>query len=178
MVARLGAPDPATAWALCSGEFVVFAAMAVRRTQYKWRWVSGVAFLLFSLSFGVLFQTMRAPSNHPHRMVVDADQRRALLVEVSEVTGISPKVVRCRAEALGWVDSTGSAVARGGVLLLIRRDSVATTLRAGDRLVLRAPVNGIDRVADPGGFDRAQWAASQGIFHEAFVESEIGRAHV
>ncbi|MBK6777218.1 MAG: ComEC family competence protein [Flavobacteriales bacterium] len=171
VVARLGAPDPATAWALCSGAFVVFAAMAVRRTQYKWRWVSGVAFLLFSLSFGVLFQTMRAPSNHPHRLVVDADQRRALLVEVSEVTGISPKVVRCRAEALGWVDSTGSAVARGGVLLMIRRDSVATTLRAGDRLVLRAPVNGIDRVADPGGFDRAQWAASQGIFHEAFVES-------
>ncbi len=171
VVARSCVLGALTAWACCAGAFMVYAVVARSRVKYEWRWVTGVAFFLFSFSFGFLFQTVRAPSNDPHRMVVDADHRRALLVEVSEVTGLSPRVVRCRADALGWIDSTGSAVAHGGVLLMIRRDSLSVALVAGDRLVLRAPVNEIDRVADPGGFDRAQWAASQGIFHEAFVES-------
>ena len=166
-LARSVAPTLVLAWVVCGAALLVFPFV---RTTYTWRWLRGLTFWCFAFSFGLLWQTLRAPGNDPHRLVVQPDQRRALMVDIKEVTGLSPRVVRCKAEAVAWLDSASNERVNGGVLLMVRRDSLAASLRMGDRLVLQAPVNPIDRVADPGGFDRGQWAGSQGIFHEAFVE--------
>ena len=171
VTARAWDPQPMLAWIVCVALLAVFLLLAIAPITYTHRWLRGVAFWFSLFGFGLLWQTLHAPHNDPHRLVVLPDQRRALLVEVTEVTGLSPRVVRCKADAVGWIDTVGTEVVEGGVLLMVRRDTMSATLLAGDRLVLRAPVNAIDRVADPGGFDRAQWAAAQGIFHEAFVET-------
>ncbi|MEO8066079.1 MAG: ComEC/Rec2 family competence protein [Flavobacteriales bacterium] len=168
--ARTAQLNLASAWAVC-GALLLTVLLVWQVRRYARRWWRGAAFLCFAFGFGLLWQTLRAPGNDPHRLVVAPDQHRPLLVDITEVTGLSPSVVRCKADAEAWLDSSGGEVTRGGVLLMVRRDSLSEGLRTGDRIAIRAPVNRIDRVADPGGFDRGQWAGSQGIFHEAFVES-------
>lgn len=169
-VARSAEMTMICAWAVCSATLVAFLFLG-RVRRYGRRWWRGSVFWCFAFGFGLLWQTLRAPGSDPHRLVVAPDQHRSLLLDITEVTGLSPSVVRCKADASAWLDSSGGKATRGGVLLMMRRDSLSEGLRTCDRIAIRAPVNRIDRVADPGGFDRGQWAGAQGIFHEAFVES-------
>lgn len=57
-------------------------------------------------------------------------------------------------------------------MLTLMRDEGAGVLRGGDVVVVNGALVPIDRIADPGGFDRVGWAASKGIHHELFVGPE------
>lgn len=151
---------------------VVFAWTVFRRTTYPMRWSRGTAMMVAMASLGSLFYCVRCSPDRPGLLSTDDGERKPLLVSIAEVTGLSPNVVRCKAIALGWWQKDALQPVEGGVLLMIRSDSAATALVPGDRIMLKAPIGPIDRAADPGGFDRARWAAAQGIGHEAFVETD------
>lgn len=136
------------------------------------RWTRGAAMMVAMASLGSLFYCVRCSPDRPGLLNTDDGERKPLLVSIAEVTGLSPNVVRCKATALGWWQNESLQPVEGGILLMIRSDSASMSLVSGDRVLLKAPIGPIDRVADPGGFDRARWAAAQGIGHEAFVEKE------
>ena len=172
VVGDLLAPGVVASWCAVGLVLPLFVWSAMRATKYEQRWLRGVAFSLFSCAVGTLLQQLAAPQGSPWTLNIDGHRGTPLVVEVSEVTGLSPSVVRCRAEAVAWMDGHGQVPAAGGVLLMVRRDSASAALRAGDVMIIKAPVSTIDRVADPGGFDRVKWASSLGLRHEAFVEPD------
>lgn len=149
---------------------VVFGWVAYRRSTYRMRWTRGAAMMLTMASLGGLFYCVRCSPDRPGLLSSEDGERKPLVVSIAEVTGLSPNVVRCKATALGWWRNDALQPVEGGVLLMIRSDSASMSLAPGDRIMLKAPIGTIDRVADPGGFDRARWAAAQGIGYEAFVE--------
>lgn len=172
LVGDLLSPGVPVSWCAVGLAFPLFVWTARRATKYEQRWLRGVAFSLFSCAIGSLLQQLSTPQGSQWALDIDGHRDTPLVVRVSEVTGLSTSVVRCRSDAVAWMDGHAHVPAIGGVLLMVRRDSASAALRAGDILMVKAPVSTIDRVADPGGFDRVKWAASQGLRHEAFVEPD------
>jgi ComEC/Rec2-related protein len=125
--------------------------------------------------FGVGWQLVRDPLQAGDHIVHHADDEGPWLVRITTLNGASEKLVRADAEVEGaWVD--GRAEARSGALMLaLMRDTSRALPRAGDRLLLDAPLERIDRVPDPGGFDSKRWAASRGISLEAFAPADHWR---
>lgn len=158
------------AFAFCS--LLAFAWTAFRRTTYPMRWTRGVAMMVAMAGLGSLYYCVQCSLDRPGLLSVEGSERKPVVVDITEVTGLSANVVRCKATAVGWWQNEVVQPVEGGLLLMIRNDSASIGLVPGDRIVFKAPIGPIDRVADPGGFDRARWAASQGLGHEAFIEQD------
>ncbi|MEZ4756711.1 MAG: ComEC/Rec2 family competence protein [Flavobacteriales bacterium] len=130
---------------------------------------------------GVARQSMADPHADPWHFVRDDDREAVWLLEVRHLNGASERVLRSDAVMLAR-DMGGSWAPRTGtVMLTLMRQDTGAVLRAGDVVVVDGIVEDIVRNADPGGFDRAGWAASKGIHHELFVAPEgwhlVGHRH-
>jgi competence protein ComEC len=59
----------------------------------------------------------------------------------------------------------------GPLIVYLAKDSQATQLQYGQRLILNASLKMIQNSGNPGAFDYKQYAAFQQLFHQAFVQS-------
>ncbi|MBK8498934.1 MAG: ComEC/Rec2 family competence protein [Flavobacteriales bacterium] len=145
---------------------VVMALPALRVS----RWQRGLLLFLWFFSFGLFWQVVRLPESDPRHVSHAREMSATWLVRVDAINGITPKLLRADASLIARATGLGvAAPVHGKVMLSMMRSLESDPLRVGDRLILRATVEPIARIADPGGFDRQGWAASRGITWEAFV---------
>ncbi len=168
-LARTGLFPPWSALALLVITTVPVVAILLRRTVFEQRWVRGMAVSSWFLVFGICWAAVRDPLAKPTHVSVDGAAVEERILHLTAINGISAKVVRADARVVAaMVD--GELRPRTGTIMLtlMRREGTADPV-AGDELVVRSGVEPITRVPDPGGFDRRSWAASRGMYHEAFA---------
>jgi competence protein ComEC len=86
-----------------------------------------------------------------------------------------PLVEKTRSyKADGYVESLLtdgiSQSADGKLLLYFAKDSTATSLRYGDVILLKQPLQAIKNSGNPGGFNYQRYAAFQGIHHQVYLK--------
>lgn len=168
-LARTGLFPLWSALALLVVTTVPVVAILLRRTVFEQRWVRGMAVSSWFLVFGICWAAVRDPLAKPTHVSVDGAAVEERILHLTAINGISAKVVRADARVVAaMVD--GELRPRTGTIMLtlMRREGTADPV-AGDELVVRSGVEPITRVPDPGGFDRRSWAASRGMYHEAFA---------
>lgn len=171
-LARTGLFPLWSALALLVVTTVPVVAILLRRTVFEQRWVRGMAVSSWFLVFGICWAAVRDPLAKPTHVSVDGAAVEERILHLTAINGISAKVVRADARVVAaMVD--GELRPRTGTIMLtlMRREGTADPV-AGDELVVRSGVEPITRVPDPGGFDRRSWAASRGMYHEAFAGPE------
>lgn len=134
-----------------------------------YRKVGGYLLYLSLFCFGLYWGAAHAPQADPHHLVQERHAEGPWAVQVQVVNGTSGRVFRADARVIGQFRGDTLQAHTGNVLLALLADAGEALPRAGDRLLVDAPLERIDRVADPGGFDRAKWAASRGMYYELFA---------
>lgn len=141
----------------------------VRRTVHRRRWQRGVLFALWALTFGAFHATLRDPHSDPDDIGHTMDRRGPWSMRVIALNGASDKLLRADARVLGRWEDDRFVRATGKVMLALLRGDDGATVAVGDRILVNAIPASIDRIADPGGFDRKGWAASRGLTVEMFA---------
>ncbi|MBP6313188.1 MAG: ComEC/Rec2 family competence protein, partial [Flavobacteriales bacterium] len=152
---------------IVSSLVVVFAMRTSAR--YAQRWRRGALFACWSFVFGVFWYTLRDPGSDPTNVSSIADRTGQWTVNVTEVTGISSALLRAEGEIKAHASEEGWKECSGKLMISLLRGDDGEIIMAGDRLVLVGEVIPIERVPDPGGFDRKAWAGSRGMDYEIFA---------
>lgn len=154
--------------ALIAATFVTLFLLWWRRTRSeRWRHAPGV--LIWFFVFGVFWQLVRDPLSRSDHVQMDGTELRYRAMRITAVNGITEKVVRTDATALGALETDGMRTRSGRVMLtLMRRPDQADPI-CGDLILVRSSIESITRIPDPGGFDRRSWGASRGMYHESFA---------
>jgi len=134
------------------------------------RWQRGAILSMWFLMLGFAWCAVRDPGRDPIGAHSAAASEGPYLVRIDAVNGASAKALRA--------DVTLQAAFRRDKAESIRGRAMATLLAGvdqwpsvGDLLVIDAVLKPVERVPDPGGFDRAAWAHGRGIDHELFAPS-------
>ncbi|MEO8588256.1 MAG: ComEC/Rec2 family competence protein [Flavobacteriales bacterium] len=158
-----------TALTLMSLTIAVVLLLPVFRDS---RWERGVSIALWCFVFGLFWGRLRDPANDLRHVTNDATMEGPWALRVEVLNGITEKLVRADAAVLGRSLDGVWRPRSGKVMLTLMRRSGERDPRVGDEVLVDAPLEPIDRVADPGGFDRRAWAASRGMEMELFAPPE------
>jgi len=167
-VYRALSPDVTWAWGLAAVVGLAATIVLLRRYRYGRRAWRGALLGMAFFTCGGLWWTLRDPFRTQVEGTFDRD--RPALLTITEVGGIGERSARYEAVVEGT--DAGPLVQRPPrVLATLMLDTAQSVPRTGDRVWIRATPHRIDRIPDPGGFDRRAYAASRGIDHEVFVPS-------
>lgn len=133
------------------------------------RWQRGPLIGLWCFVFGLFWQTVRDPAHDPRHLSHDRTLEGPWALRIEALNGITEKLVRADAVVLGRSLDGKWKVRTGKVMLTLMRRAGEADPRTGDALFIDAPLATIDRVPDPGGFDRRGWANSRGMELEVFA---------
>lgn len=152
---------------LLTGITAFFMLLSPRSVLY--RKAGGNLLFLGLFCFGLYWSAVHTPQSDPHHLVQQRHGEGPWAVQVKVVNGSSGRVFRADARVIGQFQDDSLHAYTGNVLLALLANADEPLPRAGDRLLVEAPLERIDRVADPGGFDRVKWAASRGMYYELFA---------
>jgi competence protein ComEC len=138
-------------------------------TVYSRRWIRGFTLLVWLLIFGALWMRVRDPSSSPHAIEHHVGEEGPWLVRVITLNRVTPTQLRADAQVEALYKEGVAGRTRGVIMLTLLRDENDQQPRVGDRMMVHAPMKRIQRIADPGGFDRQVWAAARGIQLELFA---------
>lgn len=160
-------------WTWTAAAFVcvslLVAGLLLLRLHPGLRWTRGPLLWTWCFAAGLCWATLRDPVHAPGH-ITRAPQGEALWsMRIEALNGLSPALLRADARVIARHDTHGWAPCHGRVMLALLRGDDAATVAPGDEILVRAVLEPIDRVADPGGFDRTAWAAVRGLHLELFA---------
>lgn len=166
---RAWQPDPViavTCWAVLTA---AWSFLTLARMGYAGRWWRGAGLLVVWYAFGVAWWSVRGTSDRPLVEGVAEEAVDGLRLTVFEQVGTSPRTARCWADADAAVMGDTLVPVKARLLLTLMLDSTGHVPGPGERLLVRAHPERIDRLPDPGGFDQRAWAASFGVHLACFA---------
>lgn len=168
----LGA-DTTVAWALVLSTPAA-ALLLTMPADDAHRWRRGLALSIWFACLGAFWTTVRLPTHDPLHIARHPGEA-VWSIAIRNVSSGSSGVFRADAEVMYRVAGDDHGTVHGPVLLTLLAGADDTLPRRGDRLLVEGALGPIDRVPDPGGFDRQAWAASRGIGHELFAPTGAWR---
>lgn len=154
--------------------FLLFLlSLIVRNTKFQFRfgWLSGIAILTFftTIGFGIcyFFDQRNKFTELNHRAIYE--------VEIITAPVAKPRSYSFRVKLLHRYDSISVAHVSGKAILYLQKDSVASELLLGDRIMVDAEFKIPDGAQNPKGFDYAAYLKRQGIGATSYISSEKWR---
>jgi competence protein ComEC len=148
---------------------IAFLFFDLRSTDHSWRWRRGVSLAIWMFAFGLLWSVLRQPGTSPNNIGHHIGDEGPWLVRLQGINRLTEKQLRADAEVIARHDGQEWQGTRGSIMLTALRSPGDPPFVVGDRLLVRAPMKKIQRIPDPGGFDRQVWAAARGIEMELFA---------
>ncbi len=158
-------------WAVAAFACVSLLAAGVLllRFRYGLRWLRGPLLSIWCFAAGVCWATLRDPVHAPGHISHAPEGEALWSMRIDALNGLSPALLRADAHVIARHDTAGWAPCHGRVMLALLRGDDAAMLAPGDEILVRAALEPIDRVPDPGGFDRTAWAVVRGLHLELFA---------
>ncbi|MBK8341083.1 MAG: DUF4131 domain-containing protein [Flavobacteriales bacterium] len=156
-------------WWAVGAAILLFAILTLWKVPFRRRWLVGPVMALSMLCCGLVWWPVTTPVVPEER---DAEAEAPCLVELVILQGLSDRTARFDAWLLAEWDSAGTRPGMNWCRSRLLREDTTRVPVAGDRLLIMARFEGIDRQPDPGGFYARAWAASRGIRRQALLPGE------
>lgn len=138
-------------------------------TRHKTGWLFGAGLfpVLFVISYTIsLLQSEKSTFTH-------YDEPGIFLVELKNAPVEKSRSYQCHVEILGFSDSTASvSSAQGNAYLYLQKDSAATALLPGDRMIVSTTFRRPEKNPNPDGFDFQAYLKNQSIGSTAYITAE------
>lgn len=139
--------------------------------HYRFRWIFGFATFLILLAAGytssLIFEKQHVFNELNDRKIYEVELRSA---PVEKERSFMSKVRLIRK-----YESGKEKHCSGNAIIYLQKDSAASELIIGDRLLIEAEFQRPDGVQNPGGFDYANYLKRQGINATAYIPAEKWR---
>lgn len=136
------------------------------------RWQRGLLIGIWCFTFGLFWQGLCDPKHDARHITHAHDTEGPWALRIETLNGITEKLIRADATIIGRSRDGNWARFTGKAMLTLMRQAEGADPRPGDEIVADAALEPVDRIPDPGGFDRRAWAASRGIERELFAPPE------
>lgn len=154
------------AFGLSSFLIVLSLAIRIPKRQFQFRWLfgSGIFLFLFSLAYVL-------SSNNEKANTFDCLYQKGIYrVEIVSAPVEKTNSIMCEAEVLQYYNANWQS-AHGRAMLYFQKDTFASTLLFGDRLLVEATFAPPEKPLNPDGFDYATYLKRQGIGATSYVSS-------
>lgn len=139
----------------------------VPKLQFRFRWLFGCGIFLFMLSLAYALSINREKENvfdHLH-------QKGIYRVELTAAPVEKAKSYLCKVDVIQYYDSVSWKPSRGKAILYFQKDSAASHLLFGDRLLVAAEFNPPEKAKNPTCFDYASYLKRQGVGATGYIPS-------
>ena len=139
----------------------------IPKRQFQFRWLFGCGIFLFLFVLIYFLSGEREKENIFQRL----NSKGIYRIELSAAPIEKAKSYLCKVDVVQYFDSTGWVTTRGKAILYLQKDSAASKLLFGDRLMLEAKFSPPERALNPDGFDYAAYLKRQGVGAVCYVPS-------
>lgn len=160
-------------WGLYAMFFLAIVLMVlpfvirIPKRQFQFRWLFGCGIFLFLFVLVYFLSGEREKENVFQRL----NSKGIYRIELSAAPIEKAKSYLCKVDVIQYFDSTGWVTTRGKAILYLQKDSAASKLLFGDRLMLEAKFSPPERALNPDGFDYAAYLKRQGVGAVCYVPS-------
>lgn len=134
-------------------------AIRIPKRQFQFRWLFGCGIFLFLFVLIYFLSGEREKENVFQRL----NSKGIYRVELTAAPIEKAKSYLCKVDVIQYFDSTNWVTTRGKAILYLQKDSAASQLLFGDRLMLEAKFSPPERALNPDGFDYAAYLKRQGV---------------
>ena len=142
-------------------------AIRIPKRQFQFRWLFGCGIFLFLFVLIYFLSGEREKVNVFQRL----NSKGIYRVELTAAPIEKAKSYLCKVDVIQYFDSTNWVTTRGKAILYLQKDSAASQLLFGDRLMLEAKFSAPERALNPDGFDYAAYLKRQGVGAVCYVPS-------
>ena len=142
-------------------------AIRIPKRQFQFRWLFGCGIFLFLFVLIYFLSGEREKENVFQRL----NSKGIYRVELTAAPIEKAKSYLCKVDVIQYFDSTNWVTTRGKAILYLQKDSAASQLLFGDRLMLEAKFSPPERALNPDGFDYAAYLKRQGVGAVCYVPS-------
>jgi competence protein ComEC len=160
-------------WGLYAMFFLAIVLMVlpfvirIPKRQFQFRWLFGCGIFLFLFVMVYFLSGEREKENVFQRL----NSKGIYRVELSAAPIEKAKSYLCKVDVIQYFDSAVWVTTRGKAILYLQKDSAASTLLFGDRLMLEAKFSPPERALNPDGFDYAAYLKRQGVGAVCYILS-------
>lgn len=150
---------------LCLILFAYFIRVPKLQFTFRWLFGSGIFLLLFSLAYFLSGERERKD------VFEHLNHKGIYTVELTAAPIEKAKSYLCKVDVLQLIDSTSTISSRGKAILYFQKDSAASKLLFGDRLLIETKFAPPEKVQNPDGFDFAAYLKRQGVGATSYISA-------
>jgi competence protein ComEC len=138
--------------------------------NYNFRWIFGFLIAVFFLSSGNFLANSRLKvASDDYSNFVNAND--TLIILVTEPVSVRENSVRAIVEAESVFSNESLKPLSGKVMLYFQKDSLTSTIKYGDRLLVAGSFNLLKEPANPGEFNYKRYLSLRGVHTQGYVKS-------
>lgn len=151
---------------------IIVAVLMGRQSDFsrlKHTAVQGYVIMLAAVACGMLI-TYNKDIRHKQSWVGNAyDREQMLAVTLTETVVAKERSYKAEAALTYIVDSAGRRPLSGNIIIYFKKDSSSKSLKAGDQLLIKKPLQEIQNMGNPGSFDYKRYALFNSITHQVYL---------
>lgn len=158
---------------ICTVGFLIFISLQLNfRLKYRLRLMIGSLYLLFFLILGVLLTHLQDSRNDKNWFGKNYTDEM-LFVQLYEPLSAKGKTYKAICKVFAKLDSNGlQHAATGKIFLYLKKEEMLPTLKFGNTILLKKPVDIIRNNGNPAALNYNRYCLFQGITHQAFLSAD------
>ena len=143
--------------------------------NYKYRWIFGVSIFLFLLLFGFQLTIIKTPKFDTDNCSHLPDNKYSIITNVIEPPSEKQNSYKIIGEIVSVKTDSVWKKHSGKVIFYFKKDSLAKTIKYGDRLILSTFLNHIKPPQNPSEFDYRSYLQKKGIYQQAYIDGDFSK---
>ena len=143
--------------------------------SWQMRWVPGMLTALFLVLAGFSLTVYHTPKYHPLNISNRQEILGVYLLRITEPLTEKENSYKTTGELISVIDSGDKRPLGGEVLIYFEKDSLANSLRYGDKIIVNARISEVSPPGNPHQFNYKRFLANSGIYHQVYISGDRWR---
>ena len=143
--------------------------------NFKYRWIFGVFTFVFLFLFGFQLTVLKTPKFDKNNCSHLPEKRYSIIANVIEPPVEKQNSYKITGEIISIKKDSIRERFSGKVIFYFKKDSLAKTIKYGDRLILSTFLNHIKPPQNPSEFDYRSYLQKKGIYQQAYIDGDFSK---
>ncbi len=144
----------------------------LKKTSYRKRWLFGIPLHLFLLSVGIITAIVNTERFYPNHISQLDEKQHQFVVKATRNVVEKTKSFKLEAEVLNLFENGKEINANGKVILYLKKDSISSTIKYGDVLIVNTALQSLRETQNPAQFNYKQFLLFHQITRQSYIPSE------